>query len=106
MRTVPTILTHGLTTIVIRPRRVAIYHAGNMGDTVTKSVLPNVDAMLGAGKLEALLSVGTAEGSADYSWKLTLSRKDFDAVMTEERAVMTEVTNSMGGDAQVMQGMN
>jgi hypothetical protein len=52
-----------------------------MGDTVTKSVLPNVDAMLGAGKMAALLSVGTAEGSADYSWKLTLSRKDFNAVV-------------------------
>jgi len=106
MKTIPTILTRGLTTIVIRPRRVAIYHVGNMGDTVTKSVLPNVDAMLGLGKMAELLSRGTAEGSADYSWKLTLSRKDFDAVMTEERAVMTEVTNSMGGDAQVMQGMN
>jgi hypothetical protein len=81
MKTVPTILTHGLTTIVIRPRRVAIYHAGNMGDTVTKSVLPNVDAMLGEGKLAALLSVGTAEGSADYIWNLTLSRKDFNAVV-------------------------
>jgi hypothetical protein len=83
MRSGLTILTHGLTTVVIRPRRVAIYHAGNMGDTVTKSVLPNVDAMLGEGKMAALLSVGTADGSADYSWKLTLSRKDFDAVMTE-----------------------
>jgi hypothetical protein len=81
MRSGLTILTHGLTTVVIRPRRVAIYHAGNMGDTVTKSVLPNVDAMLGAGKLEALLSVGTAEGSADYIWNLTLSRKDFNAVV-------------------------
>ena len=81
MRTVPTILTRGLTTVVIRPRRVAIYHAGNMGDTVTKSVLPNVDAMLGEGKLAALLSVGTAEGSPDYSWSLTLSRKDFNAVV-------------------------
>lgn len=81
MRSGLTILTHGLTTVVIRPRRVAIYHAGNMGDTVTKSVLPNVDAMLGAGKMAALLSVGTAEGSADYSWKLTLSRKDFNAVV-------------------------
>ncbi len=59
MRSGLTILTHGLTTVVIRPRRVAIYHAGNMG----------------------LLSVGTAEGSADYSWKLTLSRKDFNAVV-------------------------
>ena len=83
MKTIPTILTHGLTTVVIRPRRVTMYHAGNMGDTVTKSVLPNVDAMLGEGKLAALLNVGTAEGSADYSWSLTLSRKDFDAVMTE-----------------------
>ncbi len=83
MRTIPTILTRGLTTIVIRPRRVAIYHAGNMGDTVTKSVLPNVDAMLGEGKFDTLMMLGNAEGSADYSWKLTLSRKDFDAVMTE-----------------------
>ena len=83
MKTIPTILTHGLTTIVIRPRRVTIYHAGNMGDTVTKSVLPNMDAMLGTGKLAALLELGTAEGSPDYSWSLTLSRKDFDAVMIE-----------------------
>jgi hypothetical protein len=37
--------------------------------------------MLGEGKLEALLSVGTAEGSADYIWNLTLSRKDFNAVV-------------------------
>jgi hypothetical protein len=80
MATVPTILTRGLTTVVIRPRRVAIYHVGNMGDTVTKSVLPNVDAMLGEGKMAALLNVGTAECSADYSWSLTLSRKDFNAV--------------------------
>ena len=83
MKTIPTILTHGLTTIVIRPRRVTIYHAGNMGDTVTKSVLPNMDAMLGTGKLATLLELGTAEGSPDYSWSLTLSRKDFDAVMIE-----------------------
>ena len=81
MNTRPTILTHGLTTIVIRPRRVAIYHAGNMGDTVTKSVLPNVDAMLGEGKLAALLNAGTVQGSADYSWSLKLSRKDFNAVV-------------------------
>ena len=83
MATIPTILTRGLTTIVIRPRRVAIYHVGNMGDTVTNAVLPNVDAMLGLGKMAALLSLGKEEGSADYTWGLTLSRKDFDAVMTE-----------------------
>jgi len=37
--------------------------------------------MLGEGKMAALLSVGTADGSPDYSWSLTLSRKDFNAVV-------------------------
>ena len=81
MRTIPTVLTHGLTTIVIRPRRVAIYHVGNMGDTVTKSVKPNVDAMLSTGKFDELMSLGISEGSADYLWSLTLSRKNFNKVL-------------------------
>ncbi len=72
------IMHRGLTSIAISPRKVTVYHAGNMGDTVTKAVKPNVDAMLGEGIMETLLSLGTTEGSADYSWKLVLSRKDFD----------------------------
>jgi len=35
-----------------------------------------------------------------------LTRSELNKQLREERAVMTEVTNSMGGDAQVMQGMN
>ena len=71
----------GLTTIMIGSSRVVISHTGNMGNTVEKSVEPNVDVMLGTGKLDKLLRLGTITGSPDYMWTLTIARMDFNKIV-------------------------
>jgi len=42
----------------------------------------------------------------EFSVGRILTRAALNRQLKEERAAMTEVTNSMGGDATVMQGMN
>ena len=42
----------------------------------------------------------------EFSVGRILTQSALNKQLREERAVMTEVTNSMGGDASVMQGMN
>ena len=42
----------------------------------------------------------------EFSVGRILSQSALNKQLREERAVMTEVTNSQGGDATVMQGMN
>ena len=42
----------------------------------------------------------------EFSVGRILTQTALNKQLREERTVMTEVTNSMGGDAQVMQGMN
>jgi len=74
-------LHHGLTTIYIGARKTVVYHGGNMGNTIDRSVRPNVDAILGKGTFDKLRKLGTEDGSPDYMYTLTLTTKDYLSVV-------------------------
>ena len=74
-------LRFGLTEIEIRPRKTVIYHGGNMGNTIDRSVRPNVDHLLGENMFDALRAVGVEDGHPSYIYTLTLSTKAYREVV-------------------------
>ena len=66
-------LSYGLTKVHLDTRmgEVVVYHGGNMGNTVERSVRPNVDKLLGEGVFDKLREAGIEDGSPDYSYTLT-----------------------------------
>ena len=69
-----TVLRLGLTKVEIRGAEldVRITHNGNMGNTIERSVRPNVDKLLGEGTFDRMRSDVDAKeyGSPDYVYQL------------------------------------
>ena len=64
-------LRTGFTTIKITKQKVTIEHAGNMGNTILRSVKPNVDALLGEGAFDKLkVNILEETGYPDYFYVL------------------------------------
>ncbi len=84
-------LWYGFTEVEINKKRVLVYHNGNMGNTVDRSVKPNFDALFGEGLFAKLYPFKTDEvGAPDYSYMVSFKRSDFD------KFCMKELTLSLG----------
>jgi len=73
-------LYHGLTSILILPRKTRIIHTGNMGNTL-KDIKENVDRLLGEGIFDELRKVGREEGSPDYMYTLHVRTKEYEKIV-------------------------
>ena len=57
---------------------VTVEYGGNMGSTLTHSVIPRFEERYGLGTFARLRAVAIKEtGSPDYDWKMVIKKKDF-----------------------------
>ena len=74
-------MVHGFTAISLKGNTVEISHAGNMGNTVERSVKPAVNFMLGQDAFDTLQKAGKEKGVPDYLYTLRIPKAKFDSIV-------------------------